>query len=333
MSIIEKAVRGLGGEIDSATGNQDSASEKRDPSPTKTDGEAIGNTLSREQIATDLPKNIHLPSVHGASDILNIPISELHALGIVSQLAPRSETAEAFRIIKRPLLRNMVGDGAADIDNANMVMVTSALQGEGKTFCTISLAMSIAMEQDKTVLLVDADTAKASAGKLCGVPDDASGLVDVLKNKDIGIEDVIMPTNIPNLRVIPAGHVDERSTELLASESMAFITRELSERYSDRVVIFDSPPLLMATEASVLAHYMGQIVFVVAAEETSQQAIKEALQYLGNDQVIGMLLNKYKPGPLHKIGHRYGYGYGYGYGQRTQNKESPEEGGVVMASS
>ncbi|PCH51947.1 MAG: protein tyrosine kinase [Cellvibrionales bacterium] len=332
MSIIEKAVRGFGGKNDSGTENRSNDPDLENASPAATDNRDIGATNSRGKRA-ELTDNSNLSPAQRSSGVLNVPISELHALGMVTQLAPRSETAEAFRIVKRPLIMNMAGDGAADIDNANMIMVTSALQGEGKTFCTISLAMSIAMEQDKTVLLVDADTAKASAGKLCGVPHNALGLVDVLENENIGLEDVIVSTNIPNLRIVPAGNVHERSTELLASDNMRVIMKQLSERYLDRVVIFDSPPILLATEASVLAHYMGQIVFVVAAEDTSQHAIKEALQYLGNDQIVGMLLNKYRPSPLDKFGHGYGYGYGYGYGQRNRSRENPEEGNVGMASS
>ena len=331
MSTIEKALRKLADNADLNKRDQNKPLDSVNPGvPTSgIQGEVEDVALTEggaDSSAESYAGKAPLPLSSGQEDVLNIPIPQLHSLGMVTQLAPRSEAAEAYRIIKRPLLMNIAGEGAVQVSHANMIMVTSALQGEGKTFSAINLAMSIAMEQDKTVLLVDADTAKASAGELCGVAPDARGLVDVLEHKDIGIADVIMQTNISNLRIIPAGHVHERSTELLASEHMRLIMNELSERYADRVVIFDSPPILLATEASVLANYMGQIVFVVAAEETSQHAIKGALQYLGQDKVVGMVLNKYKANALDKLGYGHGHGYGYGYGYGHRHESGPGEG-------
>ena len=112
--------------------------------------------------------------------------------------------------------------------------------------------------------------------------------------------------------MLPAGNLHQRSTELLASEGMRALMIEISERYSDRVVVFDSPPLLLTTEARVLSNVMGQIVFVVAAEQTSQEAVIEALQHLSSDSIIGMVLNKAQ----HQASG--GYGYGYGYGSRPE---------------
>jgi receptor protein-tyrosine kinase len=244
---------------------------------------------------------------------------------MITPTMPRSPIAEEFRRIKRPLLRNIEGSTAAVVERPNLIMVTSALQGDGKTFTSINLAMSIAMEQDRTVLFVDADVAKASAGRLLGVPDARVGLIDVLENKGVALSEAIIPTNVPNLRILPAGNAHERSTELLASQGMQSMMAELSARYENRVIVFDSPPLLLTTEAGVLASFMGQVAFVVSTDETPQEAVTEALQHLGKDQVIGMVLNKAhkRRSRLLNLGYGSSYGYqnyGYGYGTRGRDR-------------
>lgn len=316
MSIIERAV-------DKLTKNADTSPKSRgDGDVANSLDFPVGDNVERDRNkvaggAGDIAGSEQMLSGVPATDMLEIPFAHLHSLGMVTHIAPRSEIAESYRIIKRPLLMNMAREDASD--TVNLIMVTSALQGEGKTFSAINLAMSIAMEEDKTVLFVDADVAKASAGTLLGVSHDANGLIDVLENGDIDVGDVILPTNIRNLRVIPAGHIHERSTELLASDNMRLIMRELCQRYPDRVVIFDSPPLLLASEASVLANLMGQIVFVVAADETPQHAVTEALQRIGGDKIIGTVLNKTRSNPFNKSAYGYGYGYGYGHEGRYRN--------------
>ncbi len=248
---------------------------------------------------------------------IDLPLARINSLGMVSPDLPRSQVAEEFRVIKRPLLMNIMGEGATVVDSANLILVTSALPGEGKTFSAINLAMSIAMEQDKTVLFVDADVSKATATHFLGIPDDQMGLIDVLQNDDIAIGDVLLHTNIPNLRVLPAGHAHDRPTELLASDRMRRVMDELSKRYSDRVIVFDSPPLLQTTEAAVLTSLVGQIVMVVAANQTQQDAVLGAIQHIKDDKVIGMVLNKFTG----KGVGQYGYGYGYGYGGRERAED------------
>jgi capsular exopolysaccharide synthesis family protein len=169
------------------------------------------------------------------------------------------------------------------------------------------------MERDKTVLFVDADTSNATAGTLLGINNNQPGLVDILEDEGAGIEDVMLSTNLPNLRLISAGRLHDNANELLASDTMSSLVSELSNRFSDRIIIFDTPPLLQATEASVLANLMGQIVVVVEAELTSQEAVADALQHIGGDKIVSMLLNKNKKRHMRKYG-GYGYGYGYGYG-------------------
>ena len=186
----------------------------------------------------------------------------------------------------------------------NLVMVTSALPGEGKTFTALNLAMSVAMEFDSTVLLVDGDVAHPSLPALLGVPN-SPGLLDLLTRDDLDVADVLIRTNVEKLTVMPAGSRQRRATELLASEQMANLLREIASRYSDRIIIFDSPPLLMTTEAKVLASHMGQVIVVVEAETTTQHAVKDALRQLGTDNNVSLVYNKTKA----FSGNNYGYGY------------------------
>ncbi len=316
MSTIEKAV----GKFFSDDKKETSDSEKDLSLPEAADqrqqydeSDEAPSPQNTNRLLTGDEAPVSAESAADPGPILKIPLQRLEAMGMISPEKPRSQVAEEYRIIKRPLLTNISGNSAADIQNPNLLMVTSSLQGEGKTFTALNLALSMSLERDKTVLFIDGDISKASAGSLLGVPEDTPGLIDLLVHDEIRLEDVILKTDIPNLRVIPAGRLHDQATELLASQKMKALTDELSTRYSDRIIIFDSPPLLLTTEARVLANTMGQVVFVVAAEQTSNDALTEAIGFLSEDKVIGMVLNKAKRNLWDK--HRYGYGYGhYGYG-------------------
>ena len=225
--------------------------------------------------------------------------------GIVTPDQGRTQIAEQFRVIKRPLLTNAFNRGPGMIRNGNLIMVTSALAGEGKSFCTVNLAMSIAMEMDRTVLLVDADVARPTVPKILGLGTEI-GLLDILQDEKLDLADVLIKTNIEKLTLLTAGRRHSHSTELLASQSMAELLKELAERYADRVVIFDSPPLLLTSEARVLASQMGQIVLVVEAETTSQQAVKETLRQIESCDVVNLIYNKARS---FSGGEYYGYYY------------------------
>jgi exopolysaccharide/PEP-CTERM locus tyrosine autokinase len=247
---------------------------------------------------------------------LKLNFEEMRQLGILTPNVPRSAIAEEFRTIKRPLLSNIAGDEVTPpIKHGNLIMVTSALEGDGKTFTSISLAISIAMEQDKTVLFVDADTAKAEAGRIMGIPSDCPGLIDVLEDESAKLSDVMLSTNIDKLRILPAGDLHTHANELLASERMRKLMVELSENYSDRVIVFDSPPLLLTTEAAVLANFMGQIVFVVSADATPHHAVSQAIEHIGEDKMVGMVLNRAR---RRSNPYYYSYGEVYGYGRTRQ---------------
>ncbi len=234
-----------------------------------------------------------------------IDLRRLEQMGVVTRDGARTSAAEDFRIIKRPLLRSARAAMAAGTPNGNLIIVTSALPGEGKTWCSVNLAMSIAMEKDYRVLLVDADVARPSVLKLLGLAP-APGLMDLLLSDRRGLGDVLLHTNIDKLSLLPAGRNSQHATELLASQVMSALLQDIASRYPDRIVIFDSPPLLLTSEASVLASQMGQVVMVVETEATTQRDVKEALRRLDNCPRVDLICNKTRPFP----GGADYYGYG-----------------------
>jgi exopolysaccharide/PEP-CTERM locus tyrosine autokinase len=248
------------------------------------------------------------------------------AAGIVTPQAPRSHLADQYRVIKRPLIANAVGRGAARVKHGNLIMVTSALPGEGKSFTSINLAMSIAAELDHTVMLVDADVARPSVLKMLGLPP-GPGLLELLEGK-ADISRVLLRTNVDKLTLLPSGSPHPKATELLASEAMSLLLDEIATRYPDRIVIFDSPPLLLTTESRVLATHMGQIVVVVHADQTLQANVKQALAAIETCPVKLMMLNKARVGSggAYDSGYGYGYGYGYGSGSSAGSGASPGSG-------
>lgn len=335
MSIIEKAINALGKGKD---GKARKTSEAAVDSPMS--AESTVNTVQRAgdsdllqkpPTTADSPREKVAPNVIGTSPAstgegVTIPFRELRKLGILTPTTPRSAIAEEFRTIKRPLLVNIAGDSVTPpIPHGNLIMVTSALEGDGKTFSAICLALSIAMEQDKHVLFVDGDTLKAEAGRMLGVAPTSPGLIDLLEDQGANTGDFILDTNMEKLRILPAGGVHTRANELLASARMQQVILELSEEDPDRVIVFDSPPLLLTTEAAILASVMGQIVFVVSADQTPQYAVTQALEHIGEDKMVGMVLNRARKGR-----NPYFYSYGdsetpYGYGVRG-GQQAPESG-------
>lgn len=249
------------------------------------------------------------------SRTVSIDLGRLDEMGLVSPLQPQSRVMEEFRVIKRPLLQNVRGSGVSHVKNANLIMVTSALVGERKTTSSVSLALSMAMELDRTVLLVDGDVARPSVLRTLGVSSEA-GLLDLLVDPSVQISDVLVRTNVEKLTLLPSGRFQPHATELLASEAMARLLAELATRYSDRIIVFDSPPLLITNEARVLAGHMGQIVVVVEAESTKQAAVREALAVIEHCPVKLLVLNKAKRASRPGNFSYYGYGstapYGYG---------------------
>lgn len=246
------------------------------------------------------------------SRLVTLDLETLEASGIVTPNSPRSHLADEYRVIKRPLISNAMAKGPAALKHGNLLMVTSALSGEGKSFTSINVAMSIAAELDHTVMLVDADVARPSVLRMLGLPP-SPGLLDLLEGK-AEMADVLLKTNIDKLTLLPSGTPHPRATELLASEAMRVLLEDLSQRYADRIIVFDSPPLMLTTEARVLATQMGQVVMVVQADKTLQADVQQALSTIEACPVKMMLLNRVRLDNKSA----YGYGYGYGYERKEQ---------------
>lgn len=221
----------------------------------------------------------------------------------------QSSLAEELRLIKRPLLSAAFAQGPNAVENSNLIMVTSANPKEGKTFIATNLALSMASEHDVHVLLIDADVANPSIPGVLGFEAE-TGLIDAVTDSSIDLADVMIRTNIDNLIVLPAGRPRPGASELLASSRMTRFVNDIAKRYADRIIIFDSPPVLARSEAMVLAQHAGQIVFVVEAERTSRTAMSEAMGMIGANKLGGVVLNKTPQIPLQE-----GFGY-YEYRNR-----------------
>lgn len=308
MSIIEQAARRLeelrrsGIEIPDGAGaaspTNDAARARQPESP----AELPAGGREPRPVVRDIGTSRAASSTKVSRQV-SIDLQLLAAMGYLTPDTPRERIADEFRVIKRPLLSNALNRTAESGDRPQLIMVTSSLPGEGKTFVSINLAMSLAMELDTTVLLVDADVSRPSVLKRLGLPP-APGLLDLLTDSALGISDVMLRTNVEKLTLLPAGKPQGRATEILASESMNRLLDELASRYSDRILVFDAPPLLPSTESRVLATHMGQVVVVVEAERTPESVVAQALATVENCPVVLPLLNKISRS---EVGTYYGY--------------------------
>lgn len=268
-----------------------------------------------ERVASPTIQDVEASNAAGLiSRRVEFDLDALALAGIVSPNAPRSKIADQYRVIKRPLIANAMAKGASVVANGNLIMVTSAVAGEGKSFTALNLAMSIVTELDNTVMLVDADVARPSILRMLGLPA-SQGLLDLLVGDVSDLSHVMLKTNVDKLTLLPSGTPHARATELLASDSMSRLIQDMAKRYSDRIIIFDSPPLLLTTESRVLATHMGQIVMVVHADKTLQSDVQHAVSTIEACPVKMVVLNQARAGARGGYGYGYGEGYGYGYGQ------------------
>jgi protein-tyrosine kinase len=239
----------------------------------------------------------------------------LRAAGLLPPEEDIDLLARQYRKIKRPIVAQATGRGVPRMPNGYLVMIASAMAGEGKSFTAMNIALSLAREKDLEVLLVDADVAKPQLSRVLGLAD-APGLLDALRNVGSDIESLIRATDVPALSFLPAGTGAQDATELLSSSRMESLTERLGQR-SRRIVVFDSPPLLQTTESAALVHIAGQIVVVVRAESTPQPVLLDALQILEGHPSVSLVLNQ----SIRSASDDYYY-YGYGSGSRESNRPS-----------
>src|SRR4051794_14887934 len=253
------------------------------------------------------PESGRRPAEARPAQTRTLDLGRLQACGFITPALRDSKVLHEFRLIKRPLIQHALGKSARSAPNRNLIMVTSALPNEGKTFVAVNLAMSLAMEVDCRVLLVDADVVAPSLPRVLGI-EPAKGLMDALTGAGIPFRDTVLGTNIERLSLLLAGTPHSSAAEFLASDAMTGLLSELSSRYPDRIVVFDSPPLLATTESRALATHMGQVIVTVEAERTTHATLESALSTVESCPVVYTLLNKT---PESRVGSYHGaYAYG-----------------------
>ena len=276
MSVVEKAIRKLQKQ------REQSAGELRDPEPSPASeppraGEAAASHASGAPAAS--------------RSIVILERAGLRAAGLMPPEEELDLITRQYRKIKHPLVARAMGRGVPREPKGYLIMIASAMSGEGKTFTAMNLALSLSLEKEVDVLLVDADAPKPHLSRVMGLAD-APGLLDVLRDPQLDPETLIHATNVPSLSFLPVGAGADDATELLSSARMERIAALLGQRNSRRIVVFDSPPLLQTTESPALARVAGQIVVVVRAESTPQPVLLDALNTLQGKAVVSLVLNQ-----------------------------------------
>ena len=273
--------------------------------------------------AGDAESTVKLPVVDGDSfRVVQIDRAAMRDAGLI---APESENKlfeDEYRVIKRPVLSNAFGPNAHTVEDGFVVLVTSAISGDGKTFTCINLALSLAKEQDTSVLLIDADVPKPHISSLFDAQDEP-GLTDYLEGQVNDIDDVILRTSIDGLAILPAGKSREHATELLSGRRMADLLHDIHRRNPKQLILIDSSPLLQTTESRALAAISGQVILVVRAGVTPKDAVLDAVSTLDPDRPTNLVLNQVRFGrDKGYYSSYYGGGYGSANGGTDALKES-----------
>jgi exopolysaccharide/PEP-CTERM locus tyrosine autokinase len=286
--------------------------------------DALQKLQARSQRPAASPATPRLATVvakepeYGGSCIVVDP-AQLRANGLLAPDGDERQLAEQYRTIKRPLLRNASPHVDPPVPDGNLVAVVSALPAEGKTFTCLNLCLSIARERDWSVVLVDADCSKPHLTRMFSA-ENQPGLIDLLRDPARTFDSLVMPTDVPGFSLLPSGAHDRHAAELLASKRMDEICAALASENPSRIVVFDSSPLLLTTEAAVLASKVGQVVLVVKANETPREAVMASLEKLDPGKPIGCILNQ-SWGTQERA---EGYGY-YGYGASTSDNSASRD--------
>jgi protein-tyrosine kinase len=245
------------------------------------------------------------PKAEEPAKRITLDLRTLRTKGYLPEEGVERRFADHYRHIKRPLIEKALADGP----ESRVIMVTSALPGDGKTFTSLNLALSIARERDASVLLVDGDAPKAGISEVLGLRGEP-GLLDALADDSLDPQSLVVGTDVRGFEVLPAGRFVEGATELLASARMSKIAARLSARSPLRLVVFDSAPLLVSSEARVLLRIPGQVVLVLRVDATPRQAALDAAAYVDKKKLQGLILNH---APFRKGVAYYGYAdYGSG---------------------
>lgn len=310
MSTIERAAARLGSIGQRPKTRQEPDLGEPKSSPSEAAAESAAATAAN--VADHAPaEGAAAPQMYVGGGFVQIDMAQLAERGFAGAQDSNSELAVDFRRIKRPLLLAMqkAESLGTQTNPTNLIVITSALPAEGKTFVSINLAISMATEMDRTVLLVDGDPAKSDVCRVLNI-EPSRGLTEVLDAGGQHVDDAVLKTSIDDLEVLPSGPRLGNTDELFASELTRRVTRHLAERDPKRIVLIDAPPLLASTEAAALARLAGQVVVVVEADRTPQASVSEALELLQGCEGVSLVLNKV----TRRASDRHAYGYGYGSG-------------------
>ena len=233
--------------------------------------------------------------------VITLDRTQLRAAGCLPEVGQELRFADYYRSVKRPIIQRALAGGAAA--NQRLILVTSSLPAEGKTFTALNLALSIARERDLSVLLIDADFAKAQIGRVLGVHEDL-GLLDAVSDTSLDAESLVIGTNVKGLEILPGGRFAGSAAELVGSARMSEIAARLVARNPRRLVLFDSAPVLVSSEARALNQLPGQIILVARSGVTPRRALQDAIAQLDNKKLQGLVLNN-----ANAKSHSHYYGY------------------------
>jgi protein-tyrosine kinase len=256
------------------------------------------------------PEPIPAPRPRPAGPVAEVDSERLARAGFIPTSGAPSAVAEEFRLIKHQLLADIEKRKGLAEGRGRAVLICSARPGAGKTFCAINLALSLAGESDTEVLLVEADFPKPDLLPTLGIDADRPGLVDMLADPATDPEDYVIRTDVPGLSVLPAGRKANNVPELLASDRTREVLAKLAAGDRRRIVLFDSPPVLMASHATVLAGHVGQALVVVRADQTTEADLRETIGLLHACGHVGLILNA---AGLAVTGRKFGAYDGYGH--------------------
>ncbi len=246
------------------------------------------------------------PSGAGAEEVIptrriTLDRAQMRAAGYLPEAGREMQFADYYREVKRPLIQRALAPGASA--SQRLILATSALPEEGKTFTVLNLALSMARERDVSVLLIDADFPKARLGSVLGVQEEP-GLLDAVASPSVDVESLIFRTDVKGLDVLSGGSFSGGAAELVASARMAAIVAALVARNPRRLVLFDSSPLLVSSEARALIQLPGQIILVARSGTTPRRALQQAISQIDSKKLQGLVLNN-----AYAKTHNYYYGY------------------------
>jgi protein-tyrosine kinase len=216
---------------------------------------------------------------------------------------PHSPVSEEYRKLKSVVTAFARQDGFR-----NVIMVTSSVSSEGKSLTSLNLAITLAQEMDHTVLLVDADLRKPSIQGYLGM-EPTKGISDYL-NGDFSLSDLLIKTGIGRLTLLPAGTPLKNPVELFSSRKMNGFITEIKNRYHDRFIIIDTPPVLPFAETRSLCAIADGVLFVIREGQASPENIVEAIKALDSSKLIGSVYNDATMASMNGRDHYYYYGYG-----------------------